>query len=544
MTIAPIFQAHQHDIIHRDIKRNNMLLESGTLRVRLTDFGIAQNTTGQLAEVTQVGSSGVGTPGFMSPEQNLRQTLDARTDIYSLGMTLYYLLTGALAYDATNTAALALAFKEQQPKPPSQYNPEVPEELDRIVLKMIAVERDARYQSCDEVAAALKAIQDSLPGAGGAPVTLRTAGSLPAGGVTPAAEGRIGRVPRRWAIIVACLTVLAGGAFFVLRSVDWSPAGSGGRASKAPVVLQGDRLLAAGDIGAARQEYQRVFDAPESSPEEKAAAAAGLGRITSVEGDQGAAMKWYERALASDPDNARALGGYAVLLAADGEFDTALAGIRSHLGDPWLRRLAGQIERSAAIRDRLAQSDHIRKLVDDLVVQYGKQTASGGAKVTDEWTSRLVVVCFRMMESRGAPSFHEGEDSVLIHDLTARMLDAGQYGVVDREELDQVLTELKLATSALADPEAALRFGRVRSARVFVFVTTDRRDNTVRVSVKMVDSETTDILGLGLAESEGQIDAATVDLLLKDLVSALRKAFPVRGRIAGVAEGTVELTIG
>ena len=157
--------AHEQNIIHRDIKPGNILLQNHVERARVTDFGIAQDVTGRLAERTETTGFSAGTPAFMSPEQNLGQALDGRTDVFSLGMTLYYMLTGQLAYHARNRAELALAFKDQKPAPPSRLNPDVPPELDSVVLRMIAVDSADRYADCREVAEALQQAVAPRPGA-------------------------------------------------------------------------------------------------------------------------------------------------------------------------------------------------------------------------------------------------------------------------------------------------------------------------------------------------------------------------------------------
>ncbi|MCX5669720.1 MAG: serine/threonine-protein kinase [Planctomycetota bacterium] len=148
--------AHRNNIIHRDVKPANILLQNHLQRVRISDFGIAQDVTGQIAEVTQTEGLTAGTVAYMSPEQNLGQPLDHRTDIFSLGMTLYFILTGRTAYRARNRAELALAFQGQTPLGPSRLNPQVPPVLDDIVLKMIAVDPAKRYPSCDAVSDDLK----------------------------------------------------------------------------------------------------------------------------------------------------------------------------------------------------------------------------------------------------------------------------------------------------------------------------------------------------------------------------------------------------
>ena len=148
--------AHENNIIHRDVTPRNILLQSDG-RARVVDFGIAQDTTGQLAAATQTRGVSFGTVAFMSPEQNLGQDLDRRTDVFSLGMTLYFMLTGRLAYKAQNRAERALAMQSQNAQPPSARSPAADQALDPIVLKMIAIDRDQRYQTCREVADDLRA---------------------------------------------------------------------------------------------------------------------------------------------------------------------------------------------------------------------------------------------------------------------------------------------------------------------------------------------------------------------------------------------------
>jgi hypothetical protein len=155
--------AHQHGIIHRDIKPGNVLVESGSLRARITDFGLARDLTGQLTEASWSGGNLAGTLVFMSPEQNLGRILDHRTDLFSLGVTLYWLLTGQLAFHGRTPAEMAIAFRDQTPRPPSGLNSAVGSQMDRIVMRLLAIDADARYQTCAEVISDLRALLGGSP---------------------------------------------------------------------------------------------------------------------------------------------------------------------------------------------------------------------------------------------------------------------------------------------------------------------------------------------------------------------------------------------
>jgi serine/threonine protein kinase len=135
--------AFQHGVIHRDIKPGNILL-SREGEAKVTDFGASfQQRVGQ--ETTQI--TGLGSPAYMSPEQIRAETLTQQTDIYSLGVTMYRLLTGRLPYQASTHAALYYAILNTQAARPTALRPELPRLLDDIVLKAMAKEPKQRYRS-------------------------------------------------------------------------------------------------------------------------------------------------------------------------------------------------------------------------------------------------------------------------------------------------------------------------------------------------------------------------------------------------------------
>jgi eukaryotic-like serine/threonine-protein kinase len=142
-SIRALEYAFQHGIIHRDIKPGNILLsEAGETKV--SDFGASfQHRPG--LTTTQI--AGVGSPAYMSPEQVRMEPLSQQTDIYSLGVTMYRLLTGRLPYYATSQAALAYAILSKAPAAPATLRPGLPPVLDMIVLRAIAKDPAERYAS-------------------------------------------------------------------------------------------------------------------------------------------------------------------------------------------------------------------------------------------------------------------------------------------------------------------------------------------------------------------------------------------------------------
>jgi len=148
--------AHRQGVIHRDVKPANVLIGPDGDAL-LTDFGIAKI----YEDTLQLTSEGVmvGTPAYMAPEQLQGQPVDARTDVYALGVVLYQALTGELPFVAETPLAVALMHIHSAMRPPRQVNPSIPEALERVVLRAMAKSPNDRFQTTDEMA---EALQDAL----------------------------------------------------------------------------------------------------------------------------------------------------------------------------------------------------------------------------------------------------------------------------------------------------------------------------------------------------------------------------------------------
>lgn len=150
--------AHEHDVVHRDIKPSNiMLIRDG--HVKITDFGIARMSTSAVR--TQTGMV-LGSPKYMSPEQVLGKTIDARSDIFSLGVTLYEMLAGVAPFRGDNVNVIMYQTLNVTPPPPSSLNPQVPEMLDYILAKALDKNIESRYQTALEFAEDLRTCRETL----------------------------------------------------------------------------------------------------------------------------------------------------------------------------------------------------------------------------------------------------------------------------------------------------------------------------------------------------------------------------------------------
>jgi serine/threonine protein kinase len=141
--IRALEYAHQHGIIHRDIKPGNILL-SARGETKLGDFGASFQ---QRLEDKTTQIKGIGSPAYMSPEQLRMEPLNQQTDIYSLGVTMFRLLTARMPYEAGSHVALTYAILNTPPPPPSVHRPDLPALLDEIVMKAIAKDPAQRYGS-------------------------------------------------------------------------------------------------------------------------------------------------------------------------------------------------------------------------------------------------------------------------------------------------------------------------------------------------------------------------------------------------------------
>ena len=156
---AGLGEAHRMGVVHRDLKPQNIMIDKQG-NARIMDFGIARSLE---SEGTTRPGIIIGTPEYMSPEQTEFREVDQRSDIYSLGIILYEMLTGRIPFEGETPISIAMKHKSQKPPDPAKFNPQISGDLNRIILTCLEKDRENRYQNIEELQDDLRRIEEGLP---------------------------------------------------------------------------------------------------------------------------------------------------------------------------------------------------------------------------------------------------------------------------------------------------------------------------------------------------------------------------------------------
>jgi serine/threonine-protein kinase len=253
--------AHERGIVHRDVKPQNVLIDEAG-EAKLADFGIALAASTSTASGT---NRVFGTASYMSPEQAMGERVGPQSDLYSLGVVLYEMLTGTLPFEADGALATAMKHVTEQPVPPRERDPSIPEEVDALVMGLLAKDPEARCGSAFELAEDLRRARAGLPlaleGAARHPQTPREFVSTEGGARPYSSQSSESALRRRRPVAMGLVALAA--LMALLGAFGWDLAGSregskavstvtttkGGREGGAPVAPEGSREGGSGGKG-------------------------------------------------------------------------------------------------------------------------------------------------------------------------------------------------------------------------------------------------------------------------------------------------------
>jgi len=206
-------QAHKLGVVHRDLKPGNIMIDKDG-NAKIMDFGIARSLFG--GGVTAEGAI-IGTPEYMSPEQVEGKEADQRADIYALGIILFEMVTGRVPFEGETPFSIANKHKTEPPPVPKKIVPQIPEGLNKLILRCLEKDREKRYQVAEELLADLAAVEEALPQTERALTRARTK-------IRTSREITVKFQPRRLIIPATIVLVLAVAGFFLWRNVFHKPA--------------------------------------------------------------------------------------------------------------------------------------------------------------------------------------------------------------------------------------------------------------------------------------------------------------------------------
>lgn len=315
-----------------------------------------------------------------------------------------------------------------------------------------------------------------------------------------------------------------------------------------PHVIKGDVLYAQNKVAEAQSEYQKATTKKQAQPYLKPVGHNQLGRLYAKKGDNEAARKLYDEAVAIDPYYIEGTTNKGLTYQKEGKWDKALDTYRQALGvektDVYATALARQAEEMTNLQRDRQKAERIDRLVKELAERYRTQKKSA-SKDQDEWTSRPMILAFVDFQEKGVLTERDGIATVMTLQLTDYLNQSKRVQVVERALMDKLLEELNLGSSELADPQTALRLGRVLAAKLIGTGSLLNLPNGTSLTMRLIDTETTSIpmvLNRDLAPQLGSDN----DLyqLNREILKTVIAKYPLRGFVVKLAGDRVLLNLG
>ncbi len=285
-------EAHRLGIVHRDLKPQNIMIDRDGI-ARIMDFGIARSR--ELKGMTENGST-IGTPEYMSPEQVEGEDIDQRSDIYSMGVILYEMVTGRTPFEGKTPMSVAMKHVTEKPKEPRGLNMQISEDLSRVIMKCMEKDKARRYQSALDLLYALKEIERGIPAIERVKPAKR---SITSREITVSFSIRRFLIPA--AAVLAAVIIGGGVWYFVLRPERSKPTSPVSVHTKENILAAAHESLRDKDYSAALDQFNKVLEIEPEDPDVRL----NIAIILKEQGKIEEAVQEFDRVIALDEEDPR-----------------------------------------------------------------------------------------------------------------------------------------------------------------------------------------------------------------------------------------------
>ena len=313
-------------------------------------------------------------------------------------------------------------------------------------------------------------------------------------------------------------------------------------------VVKADILYSQNKKAEAKNSYQTAVEKKSAAPFQKAMAYNQLGRFHAGERNYQKARELYDQAVEIDPYYIEATSNKGVAYEKEGKWDEALKAYTRATTldktDTFAAVLAKKAQEMLALQKNVAEKKRIDTLVKELAARYRSQEKAA-SKTSDTWTSRPMVLTFVDFQEQGGLSARDGFSSVLTSNLADQLNSSGRVQVVERVLLERLLEELNIGSSELADPETALKLGKVLSAKIigtgsFIYM----QDQTL-LSMRLIDTETSAIPKVITTQFGSQYPLTKkLHEINRDILNTVIQKYPLQGYVVKLVGGQALLNIG
>jgi len=315
--------------------------------------------------------------------------------------------------------------------------------------------------------------------------------------------------------------------------------------------VKADILYIKGKKNEAQAEYQKAARKKSAVLYQKAVTLNKLGRLQASVGNLSQARELYRQAVAIDPFYIEATANSGQTYEKEGKWDKALDAYRQalaiHKNDAFAAALAKRAQSMLVLQNDVARKKRMDELIQRLAERFRKQPKSNFWKEEDTWTSRPMILSFVDLQEKGGLSEREGLASVLMSQLSDQINASGRIQAVERNKIEKLLDELNLGSSDLADPDTALRLGKVLAAKIIATGSLYNlpTGNGTILSLRLIDTETAALPKVINRQFNSIVPLdKELDRLNREILSALIQKYPLQGFVVQASQDRIMINLG